>query len=549
MLAVLALAPWVARASGVHAQEDPEFSASFDSVIFGASSPWGVAIDPQGRVYITDSRLHRVVRRTAEGAALDTISGFGTAAGRLRRPQGIALGPSGEIYVVDGGNRRIQVFSADGAFLRGWGGPGSAPGEFNAPRGIAIGPEGLVYVADGFNDRVQKFSSDGGFVASWGSRGSAAGQFSTPTGIAVSPSGTVFVADRFRDRVQAFTSDGAFVRFAAAAPAIRSPVGVAVDAAERLYVSEDVDHRVAVFDSDGSFIGRFGGEGTSLGRFQFPRGVAVDEAGKVYVADSFNRRVQVFVTSLPTLTPPPDSADLSIGIALIAPQISALPHNLVDLRVRLDGRLWTIEFQSYFRATGGLRRWGWAISEPLRENAGTVTQYFQRGVMDWASDGRGGYAIFPRPVWDYIGGGRGGAPDMGVEAGVLSDQPGVLVGDWGHRVSNFAIDGTEVGFADFFDELGGQATFGAPRTEARVDTGAIGTVFDPQSARGMIRQYFQNAVFEHSPSVQPPVQLRLLGDRLRDWSYPDESWRTIEPFADATAVAVGDQIPIELVPA
>ena len=555
VLAALALAPWLARASGVQAQEaqesqeTPDFSASLESAVFGARSPWGVAVDRQGRVHITDSQQHQVVRRAPDSVWFQIISSEGTAAGHLRRPQGIALDPSGEIYVVDGGNQRIQVFSAEGVFLRGWGGRGGDPGEFRAPRGIDIGPDGHVYVADGFNDRIQKFTPEGEFVASWGSRGREEGQFSSPTGIAVSPSGTVFVADRFRDRVQAFTPDGVFVRFAAAAPDIRSPVGVAVDAAERLYVSEDVDHRVAVFDPDGTLIGRFGVEGRSLGQFHFPRDVALDEAGKVYVADSFNLRVQVFATSLPALTPPPGSADLSIGIALTSPHASPLPHNIVDLQVRLDDELWTIGFRSYFRATGGLRRWGWAISEPLREHAGTVTQYFQRGVMDWASDGRGGYAVFPRPVWDYIGGGRGGAPDMGVETAVLSDQPGEVVGDWGHRVSNFAIDGTEVGFADFFDEFGGREMFGAPRTEARVDTGAAGTVFDWQSTRGVIRQYFQNAVFEHAPSLQPPVQLKLLGVRLRDRSYPNESWQTVGPFADAAPVAVGEQIPIELVTA
>ncbi len=505
------------------------------------SAPWGVAIGRGGLVYVTDSRLHRLSVFSPEEGSLRVLATPGSGPGRLRRPQGLAVAPDGELYVVDGGNRRVQVFGPDGEFRRAWGRRGSAPGEFDAPRGAALDALGHVYVADGFNDRVQKFDRSGTFLLAWGSRGRAPGQFSAPIGVAVGPSQTVYVADTYRDRIQAFRTDGSFVRVLTQAPAIRNPIGVAVDPSERVYVTEDIDHRVVVVESSGVPVGAFGTEGARAGQFQFPRGLAVDADGRVYVADSFNHRVLAFSTDLPQPLPP-TAADLSAAAAA-GPLLEApTAHSLTNWQVRFEGRLWVVPVAAYFQATGGAARWGWPISEPLVEFPGVVSQYFQRGVMDWADDGRNGRALFPRPVWDYLGGGLGGAPNLGAESDRRSTRPGQLVGTWGHRVSNVAVDGTRTGFLDFFLAYGGEPQFGAPRTEARADTGADGTVFDPDAPAGPIRQYFQNAVLEFAPTTAEPVRLRLIGESLRNRWYP--AWANLPSFAPA-AVQVGETTPLQ----
>ncbi len=547
VLAGIAAAPLLlGRPRASEAETDWEIEAQLVRTHDGFAAPWGIALDKSGSVYITDSRIGRVVRRSPDSSNTQIIALAGRAQGSVRRPQGIAVSPDGEVYVVDGGNRRIQVFGPDGVFRRAWGRSGSGDGHFNVPRSLAVGPDNALYVADGFNDRIQKFELDGEFVTTWGKRGRGPTEFSTPTGIAVSRTGMVYVTDTFRDRIQVFQPDGTFVRFIGAPPLLRNPIGIAVDEAARVYVTEDVDHRVTVFDHRGDFVGRFGGEGTEDEQFQFPRDIAVDELGDVYVADSLNHSVKVFATDLPSLVPPDDPEDLAAGVALSDPLTSELPHNLVDLRVRLDGRLWTVDFRHYYESTGGLVRWGWPISEPLRESASVVSQYFQRGVMDWSPDGRGERSLFPRPTWELLGGGRGGSLNMGVEPHVTSTQEGAVVGTWNHRVSNFAVDGTFVGFEDFYEQYGGQAQFGAPRTEARTDTGEPGTVMDPRASRGVIRQYFQNAVLEHVPGLEPPVELRLIGDSLRDRLYPNGGWRGLAPFQDAAAVEVGEVTPLTL---
>ena len=241
------------------------------------SAPWGVAIGPDGLIYVTDSRLHQLAAQSPDGGIVRVLAESGSGPGQVRRPQGVVVSPEGEVYVVDGGNRRVQVFDPEGELLRQWGRRGSDPGEFSAPRGIALDAFGDVYVADGFNDRIQKFDRDGEFLLAWGSRGRAPGQFSTPTGIAIGASQTVYVADTFRDRVQAFELDGSFAAVVVEAPEVRNPIGLAVDTADRLYISTDVDHGLVVIEHDGTTAGTIGTEGDEDGEFQFPRGVDMDE--------------------------------------------------------------------------------------------------------------------------------------------------------------------------------------------------------------------------------------------------------------------------------
>ena len=205
--------------------------------------------------------------------------------------------------------------------------------------------------------------------------------------------------------------------------------------------------------------------------------VAPLRVGQIYVAE--------YVASSPVTAPPlgppvtapptpggpaqPSALSVRVDRVLFSEPDVHLAHNIPDLVLtQTDGSEERCDFLSYYEATQGLARWGHAISEVLEEYPGTLSQYYQRGVVD-CHDREGAWIIERRLVWDYIGGGAEGAPDLGVEPNLLSDQPGDLWGPWGHRVSDYAVDGTYVGFLDFFTALGGVNTFGNPKTEARYD--------------------------------------------------------------------------------
>ena len=215
-----------------------------------------------------------------------------------------------------------------------------------------------------------------------------------------------------------------------------------------------------------------------------------------------------------------------------------LAHNIPDLRVTLDGQQIRCDFLTHYETAGGLTRWGFATSEVLEERPGTLTQYYQRGVVD-CHHRAGAWRMERRLAWDYVGGGLEGAPDLGVEPDLISTQPGEEVGPWGHRVSNFDIDGTEIGFLDFFEALGGVTAFGFPKTDARRDDDPRAVLNIPGASAGFIRQYFQSSVMEYHPGDPEPVKLRLLGDDLRNRLYPDGSFAAYASFNAADRLSAG----------
>ena len=222
---------------------------------------------------------------------------------------------------------------------------------------------------------------------------------------------------------------------------------------------------------------------------------------------------------------------------------SALGHNIADLTVNLDGVAYAASLLTYYTASGGLRRWGHAVSEPLIEN-GALVQYFQRGVMVWSGDAPDVKPV-PRLAWDFIGGGLDGSLDLGVEAGTSNPFGGMAVGPFGHVVSNQSVEGDAIGFLDAFLELGGAAGLGFPKTEARRDTVKPGSVIDPTAEPGVIRQYFQAGVLEFAPGRFEPVRLRLSGDVLRNGAYPAGLWTLIRSFRSASPLNAGDRIELE----
>ena len=218
-----------------------------------------------------------------------------------------------------------------------------------------------------------------------------------------------------------------------------------------------------------------------------------------------------------------------------------LGHNIADYTVTLpDGEEVTCNFLEHYEDTGGLTRWGHAISEVIEEIPGTLTQYYQKGAADchppvYAST----WVTERRLAWDYIGGGAGSAPDLGTEPGLVSEQPGLLLW-WGHRISDSAIDGTRTGFRSFFDALGGIRSFGYPKTDARPDNHPLAVLNLPNTDTAVIRQYFQAAVLEYHPDDElQPVKTVLLGDLLRERRYPRRSHLAFNSFRSAAPLQVG----------
>ena len=224
-----------------------------------------------------------------------------------------------------------------------------------------------------------------------------------------------------------------------------------------------------------------------------------------------------------------------------------LAHNIPELEITFaNGQVRTADFLGHYLRTGGRTRWGYPTSEVLILEDGTLTQFYQRGVVDFHNLGNG-WIVERRLAWDYVGGGEGGAIDQGVEPDVLNPHPGTPLGPWGHKVSNLSVEGDEVGFADFFAKLGGVEAFGFPKSEARRDRDLIGRLRAPGTTAGFVRQYFQAAVVEfHPQGPGETVKLTLLGDILRGILVPD--FAEHPPFARADRLVNDDEFTPYSVP-
>jgi sugar lactone lactonase YvrE len=224
------------------------------------NEPWGVAVAPGGDIFVADTWNHRIQQLDAEGHPVTAWGLFGQfglgdgAAGQsaFYGPRGVAIGPDGRIYVTDTGNKRVQVFQPDGQFAFQWGGGGVLEGYLDEPVGIAIGPDDALYVADTWNRRVQVFDADGTYLRQWAIAGWDAGLPDEKPYLAMDGQGTVYVTDPGHYRVLVFDHLGNYVlsfgQYGFDEQSFALPTGIAVAEDGSIYVVDSHGARVLVFD-------------------------------------------------------------------------------------------------------------------------------------------------------------------------------------------------------------------------------------------------------------------------------------------------------------
>ncbi len=240
------------------------------------NEPWGVAVDAAGRVYVADTWNHRIQVFDREGAFLgawgegrlidaemDPRGREGALMG-FYGPRGLAVDAEGRVYVTDTGNERVLVYTiaetAEGVqaeYLYQWGTMGPEKGQFLEPVGIAVDASGRVYVADTLNERVQVFvlTGDGSVlpepvqtweVAGWGSTSRENKPY-----LATDPAGQVYFVVPESHYVVVASGTGevrsVWGGFGDEEGSFNLPIGIAVDAQGQVYVSDSGNGRVMVF--------------------------------------------------------------------------------------------------------------------------------------------------------------------------------------------------------------------------------------------------------------------------------------------------------------
>lgn len=252
----------------------------------------GIAVDAEGRVWVTDHARGRVLRLDGPGAARVVATG-------LRGPIGIALDDSSRVVVVEQDAGRVVHVSPGGA-LR------VIAGGLERPRWLAVASDGTMYVSAQRTAREHGEDSPApGVVVALRDGGPPAllaHGVRDPEGLAIHD-GALYVATRESILRVPLAGAGAQEH----ADTLRKPIGLAVDAAGVLFATA---HRLAITDEHiTGVIARMDQSGTAdlfASGADEAQGLAFDGDGNLYLADAKAGLVVRFLAPRPpTVAAPP----------------------------------------------------------------------------------------------------------------------------------------------------------------------------------------------------------------------------------------------------
>jgi len=349
--------------------------------------PYGVATDPNGALYITDSAHERIMKYVTTSGTLTTLAGISNVVGnngtstviganaKFNNPQGIVYARGG-LVVVDSWNQLIRFVDLNGnvSYIAGVpsqnGGYDNGPGtnaQFNYPEGITADANGNLYVADTRNNAIRMIDTSGSNVVSTVAPGYS---FKQPWSLTFDNNSNLWVADTGHNVIVMISNGVAQVMAGisgqsgytdsiyASNALFNLPNGLVWSAADNSLLISDYNNEVirryyfnATPGINGYSVQTIAGTGVtgevdgnlSTAEFNGPGAMCVDAADQAfYVADSGGntvRRVQAFPPQ-PAVDPPqigyvtfnitpngPESQFNAAGTALLTfnnPQIIAI---------------------------------------------------------------------------------------------------------------------------------------------------------------------------------------------------------------------------------
>jgi hypothetical protein len=388
--------------------------------------PEDVVSDGAGNIYVADD-YNATIRKIDPSGTVTTLAGKahqpGTADGtgaaaRFNNPVGVAVDPNGNVYVVDAGVNTIRQISPSGVVRTLAGTPlvyGTADGtgpaaQFTNPTSIRWSSNGSLYLTD--NTRIRNITTGGmvttvysggaqlsgldvsnlGFALvndittksalkiDWttGTGTTIASGFQSSTGIAAAPpssaaAGTIYVADAFAATLDAISPNGVlstlagspnlygYVDGVGAAARFYSPAFMSTNGAGLLLVADSGANTIRQVTATG-VVTTFAGQATQAGnvngagsvaRFNNPESLLSDAAGNFYVGDANGIR-KVTASGQTTTAYSPSGA---IGLALNAKgnlYFTAYPNCAVQT-IASDGSITVFagsQFPGYADGTG-----------------------------------------------------------------------------------------------------------------------------------------------------------------------------------------------------
>lgn len=256
---------------------------------------WGMAVDAFGNIYISDQGNHRI-RKVSSTGIITTVAGTGTSGfsgdggpatdAKMNAPLGIAVDPSGNVYFSDSYNFCVRKIDAAGIITTVAGIPGSAGfggdgGPATSARlqyiwGLALDAAGNLYMCDAPNDRVRRVDV-GGIITTIAGSGSpgydfdnvaaTAARLNKPINVFIAGDGKIYIADYANNRIRRIDNAGIITTIAgtgvggfngdglaATATHLHHPLSAIVDADYNVYLSDMLNSRIRKISTVLSFI-------------------------------------------------------------------------------------------------------------------------------------------------------------------------------------------------------------------------------------------------------------------------------------------------------
>jgi sugar lactone lactonase YvrE len=311
-------------------------------------APEGIAIGPDGSVYVSDYQGNRVFRVEPDGS-LVVVAGTGTIVfnpapypvssgdgglaihATLSNPSGLAVNPSGNLFVSDSYASRVRRIDGQGIIttIAGGGlssldlgdGGQATSATLQFPLGLAFDSAGALYVGDTPDRKVRRIDPNG-TITSLDTSALPAPAWA-PGYLAFDSAGNLYVSDR-ASFPAVFTGGCRIVRFSQAGavsvvagtgtcgfggdggPAVAAqlddPNGIAFDSAGNLYFSDSNNHRIRRIDRNGIIttvagtgVAGFSGDGglATSAQLNFPFGIGIAPGDLLYIAEGGSGRVRL----------------------------------------------------------------------------------------------------------------------------------------------------------------------------------------------------------------------------------------------------------------
>ena len=295
---------WVASYFNVLSKFSPVGSALFPAGLSGSGlgSSYGLAIDANDDVWVTNENSDgavngargSVAKFSGGGQPLSGATGF--SAGGINFPVGIAIDPNGTVWVVNYGNASVTLLDGSGNPLSGASGYPATGSAF--PVAVALDVAHNGWIGDQNDGIVTSIAADGSRIRNYSCCSGSAG-------LAIDQAGATWVANFYGSNVSRI-ANGQTTVFNGGG--LNRPQGIAIDGAGRVWVTSYAGAGIAQLAGSAeaqpgqvlSPAPGWGADGSVSGAFA----LAIDASGNLWISGSNDNSLREIIgLAAPVKTP------------------------------------------------------------------------------------------------------------------------------------------------------------------------------------------------------------------------------------------------------